>query len=228
MTSPKGFVTRVVVVDDHPLFVDGLRRLLGSVPDLEIAGVAETGAEALRVVQEAAPDVVLMDLHLPELNGIEATRRIVTTVPAATVLVLSMLDDDDSVFAALRAGARGYLVKGAKPDEVLQAIRATANGEAVFGASLAGRILGYFAELQPRARPEPFPQLSHREREILDLLAAGGSNAAIANRLYLSPKTVRNHVTNIIGKLHVADRTAAIIQAREAGLGPTDDPPPRR
>jgi DNA-binding NarL/FixJ family response regulator len=219
-SAEPGRTVRVVVVDDHPLFVDGLRRLLASVPDLELAAVANTGAEALTAVEQAQPDVVLMDLHLPELSGIEATRRIVGSAPDIAVLVLSMLDDDDSVFAALRAGARGYLVKGAQPDEVLQAVRATANGEAVFGASLATRILGYFAELQPRAQPVPFPKLSDREREVLDLLAAGHSNAVIASRLYLSSKTVRNHVSNIIGKLQVADRTAAIIRARDSGLGP--------
>jgi DNA-binding NarL/FixJ family response regulator len=209
---------RVVVVDDHPLFVDGLHRLLGSVPDLELAGVATTGTEALQIVEQAQPDVVLMDLHLPDLSGIEATRHIAASSRAA-VLILSMLDDDDSVFAALRAGARGYLVKGAPPEEVLQAIRATANGETVFGASLASRILSYFAELHPKSPPLPFPQLSDREREVLDLLAHGHNNATIANRLYLSPKTIRNHVSNIIGKLQVADRTAAIIRARDSGLG---------
>ncbi len=210
---------RVVVVDDHPLFVDGLRRLLGSVPDLELAGIATTGADALQIVEQTHPDVVLMDLHLPELSGIEATRYITASSYPAAVLILSMLDDDDSVFAALRAGARGYLVKGAPPEEVLQAIRATANGETVFGASLASRILGYFAELQPKSPPLPFPQLSDREREVLNLLAHGHNNATIANRLYLSPKTIRNHVSNIIGKLQVADRTAAIIRARDSGLG---------
>jgi DNA-binding NarL/FixJ family response regulator len=210
---------RVVVVDDHPLFVDGLRRLLGSVADLELAAAASTGVQALTIVEQAQPDVVLMDLHLPELSGIEATRRIVASTPRAAVLVLSMLDDDDTVFAALRAGARGYLVKGAPPDEVLQAIRATANGDTVFGASLASRILSYFADLQPKSPPVPFPQLSDREREVLTLLADGHSNPAIAKRLYLSPKTIRNHVSNIIVKLQVADRTAAIIRARDSGLG---------
>jgi DNA-binding NarL/FixJ family response regulator len=210
---------RVVVVDDHPLFVDGLRRLLGSVADLELAAVASTGVQALTTVEQAQPDVVLMDLHLPELSGIEATRRIVASTPRAAVLVLSMLDDDDTVFAALRAGARGYLVKGAPPDEVLQAIRATANGDTVFGASLASRILSYFADLQPKSPPVPFPQLSDREREVLTLLADGHSNPAIAKRLYLSPKTIRNHVSNIIAKLQVADRTAAIIRARDSGIG---------
>jgi DNA-binding NarL/FixJ family response regulator len=160
-----------------------------------------------------------MDLHLPELSGIEATRRIVASTPQVAVLVLSMLDDDDTVFAALRAGARGYLVKGAPPDEVLQAIRATANGDTVFGASLASRILSYFADLQPKSPPVPFPQLSDREREVLALLADGHSNPAIAKRLYLSPKTIRNHVSNIIAKLQVADRTAVIIRARDSGLG---------
>jgi DNA-binding NarL/FixJ family response regulator len=210
---------RVVVVDDHPLFVDGLRRLLGSVADLELAAVATTGAQALTTVEQTQPDVVLMDLHLPELSGIEATRRIVASTPQVAVLVLSMLDDDDTVFAALRAGARGYLVKGAPPDEVLQAIRATANGDTVFGASLASRILSYFADLQPKSPPVPFPQLSDREREVLALLADGHSNPAIAKRLYLSPKTIRNHVSNIIAKLQVADRTAVIIRARDSGLG---------
>jgi DNA-binding NarL/FixJ family response regulator len=215
-----GRTVRVVVVDDHPLFVDGLRRLLASVPDLELAAVASTGIEALTVVEQARPDIVLMDLQLPELSGIEAIRRIVDSTPDVAVLVLSMLDDDDSVFAALRAGARGYLVKGAQPDEVVHAVRATANGEAVFGASLATRILSYFTDLQPRARTAPFPELSDREREVLALLAGGNSNAAIAKRLFLSPKTVRNHVSNIISKLRVADRTAAVIRARDSGLGP--------
>lgn len=212
--------TRIVAVDDHPLFADGLRRLLDSVPDLDLVHVASTGIEALTAVEQHHPDVVLMDLHLPEITGIEATRQITQQHPGVAVLVLSMLDDDDSVFAALRAGARGYLVKGAQPDEVLHAIRATANGEAVFGASLANRILDYFTDLQPRPLPDPFPQLSDREREVLKLLADGYNNTTIASRLYLSPKTIRNHVSNIVSKLQVADRTAAIIRAREAGLSP--------
>lgn len=211
---------RIVVVDDHPVFADGLRRLLASVDDLDLVDVASTGSQALDVVDQHRPDVVLMDLHLPELSGMEATRLITEKMPEIAVLVLSMLEDDDSIFAALRAGARGYLVKGAQPDEVLHAIRAAADGDAVFGASLANRILGYFAELQPKAPPDPFPQLSSREREVLELLANGTNNTAIAGRLYLSPKTVRNHVSNIIRKLQVADRTAAILRAREAGLGP--------
>lgn len=212
--------TRIVAVDDHPLFADGLRRLLDSVADLELVHVASSGVGALVAVDEHHPDVVLMDLHLPEVSGIEATRQITEQHPGVAVLVLSMLDDDDSVFAALRAGARGYLVKGAQPDEVLHALRATANGEAVFGASLANRILHYFADLQPRPQPRPFPQLSDREREVLTLLAGGNNNTTIAERLYLSPKTVRNHVSNIVSKLQVADRTAAIISARDAGLSP--------
>jgi DNA-binding NarL/FixJ family response regulator len=208
---------RVLIADDHPLFRDGLIALLDEGPGTELAGAATSGIEAVDLARETQPDVVVMDLHMPVMNGIEATRRIVTDSPGITVLVLTMFDDDASVFSALRAGARGYLLKGADQEQIRCGIAAAANGEIIFGGQLAARMLAYFTAA---AAPQPvFPQLTEREREVLELVAQGRANTAIAARLSLSQKTIRNHVSNILAKLQVADRAQAIVQARDAGLG---------
>jgi len=208
---------RVLIADDHPLFRDGLIALLNDGPGTELAGAATSGAEAVGLADETQPDVVVMDLHMPVMNGIEATRRIVANSPGVTVLVLSMLDDDASIFSALRAGARGYLLKGADQEQIRRGIAAAANGEIIFGAHLAARMLAYFTAAA--APPPVFPQLTQRERQVLELVAQGRANTAIAARLSLSHKTIRNHVSNILAKLQVADRAQAIVQARDAGLG---------
>jgi DNA-binding NarL/FixJ family response regulator len=208
----------VLVADDHPLFRDGLRRLIESSPDVELVGESATGTEAVDLALELQPDVVVMDLRMPQMNGIEATRAIVEASPHIGVLVLTMFDDDDSVFAAMRAGARGYLLKGSGQRETLRAIQAVAAGEAIFGPAIANRMIAFFAS----GRFEPaqaFPDLTRRESEILELLAEGKNNAAIARSLSLSEKTVRNHVSNIFTKLRVVDRAHAIIRARDAGVG---------
>ncbi len=210
---------RVLVADDHPLFRDGLRALLSSVPETELAGEAASGEEAVAQAAALQPDVVLMDIQMPGLNGIDATRRIVDTSPHIAVLVLTMFQADDSVFAAMRAGARGYLLKGADQAEILRAIQAAASGEAIFSPAIAQRLMSYFATLGPIAAPQVFPELTEREREVLNWIAQGYNNLEIAERLVLSPKTVRNHVSNIFSKLQVADRAQAIVRAREAGLG---------
>ncbi|HEY5846224.1 MAG TPA: response regulator transcription factor [Microlunatus sp.] len=208
---------RVVLADDHPVVRAGLTALLSSLPDIEVVGTAADGRSAVKEVVLQRPDVAMLDLQMPELDGLAATREITRLAPAVAVLVLTMFDDEDSVFAAMRAGARGYVVKGAEQEEIGRAIRAVAAGEAIFSPGVAQRVLRYFATPQPVA--DPFPQLTAREREILDLLAAALPNAAIATRLGLSPKTVANHLSSIFTKLQVADRAAAILRAREAGLG---------
>lgn len=209
---------RVLIADDHPHFRDGLRALLLSASDLEVVGEAGDGEKAISLANQLQPDVILMDLNMPGTGGIEATRRILRTSPHISVLVVSMFDDDDSVFAALQAGARGYLLKGALKAEILRSIRAVASGEAIFGPAIARRLMQYFATPRP-APTEAFPELTEREHEILTLIAGHETNPEIATRLHLSPKTVRNHVSNIFTKLQVADRAQAIIRAREAGLG---------
>jgi DNA-binding NarL/FixJ family response regulator len=209
---------RVLVADDHPVFRYGMRAILASKPDVELVGEARDGEEAVALALELNPDVILMDLNMPGTGGIEATRRILEKLPSAGILVLTMIDADDSVFAAMRAGARGYLPKGADGAETIRAIRAVAGGEAIFGPSIARRLTGYFAGAEDAAA-RPFPELTEREREILSLIARGRTNAAIAEALYLSPKTVRNYVSNIFTKLQVSDRAEAIVRAREAGLG---------
>ncbi len=214
MTDP----IRVLIADDHPLFRDGLTAMLSDGIETELVGAATSGPEAVDLARETQPDVVVMDLNMPGLNGIEATRRIVADSPHITVLVLTMFDDDDSIFSALRAGARGYLLKGADQEQIRSAIRAAANGEIIFGTELAARVLTYFTT-GPSAPPPVFPQLTDREREVLDLVAQGRANPVIAAKLSLSQKTVRNHVSNILTKLQVADRAQAIVQARDAGLG---------
>jgi DNA-binding NarL/FixJ family response regulator len=210
---------RVLIVDDHPVFLAGLRNLLEADARTEVVGQASTGAEAISLSAQTQPDAVVMDLQLPDLNGIDVTRTIAHTSPHIGVLVLSMYDDQDSVFAAMRAGARGYLVKGAAPADILQAIIAVGSGTAIFGPSIAARLIDFFSAQAGGAPALPFPELTEREREILDLIAAGANNAAIAERLFLSAKTVRNHVSNIFAKLQVADRAQAIVRARKAGLG---------
>jgi len=209
---------RVVVADDHPVYRDGLATLLGSVHGLVVVGTAADGVEAVRLAREQQPDVVVMDVQMPHLDGIEATRQLTTESPSVGVVVLTMSEDDGTVFSAVRAGARGYLLKGADQEEVVRAITTVAAGGAVFGASLARRIADFFASA-PAGPAAAFPQLTAREREVLDLVAAGRSNAQIAATLYLSPKTVRNNVSNVLTKLQVADRAEAIVRAREAGLG---------
>jgi DNA-binding NarL/FixJ family response regulator len=207
---------RVVVADDHPLFRAGLLTALELSDAVEVVGEAANGHEAVEQAARLRPDVVVMDLHMPDLNGIEATRRIAAASPQTGVLVLSMLEDDESVFAAMRAGARGYLLKGAGADEIGRAIEAVGRGEAMLAPSIARQVIAYVAA--PKT-PEPFPELTPRERELLDLIARGWSNARIAEHFTLSTKTVRNHVSNIMAKLRVHDRSQAIVSAREAGLG---------
>ena len=208
---------RILVVEDHPLFRRGVVTLLEGVPDLAVAGVAVSGEDAVLRTAELRPDVVLMDLQLPGISGIEATRAIVAADPGVHVLVLSLFEDEDSVFLALRAGARGYVLKDADEEELTGAIRAVGRGEAIFSRAIAGRVLAFFA--QPREAPKVFPGLTDREREILVLIAQGHPNPSIARRLSLSPKTVANYVSSIFAKLQVADRAEAMIRAREAGLG---------
>lgn len=210
---------RIVVVDDHPLFRSGLRALLATVPGLEVTGEATSGPEAVDLAHRLRPDVVVMDLQLPGLSGVEATRRIVAADPDVGVLVVTMYEDDHSVFAAMRAGAKGYVLKDTDEERMLDAIRSVGRGEAIFSPAVARRMLAFFsghtADLPARA----FPELTPREREVLDLIAQGLSNPQITARLYLSPKTVRNHISSIFAKLQVADRAQAIVRAREAGLG---------
>ncbi len=210
---------RILVADDHALFRDGLRALFLSILDTEVIGEAGSGDEAIARAAELQPDVVLMDIQMPGINGIEATRRIVRESPHIGVIIVTMFEDDDSVFAAMRAGARGYLLKGADQEEILKVIRAVAAGEAHFGPPIARRLMAFFAARGPAAPAEAFPELTAREHEVLDLIARGRNNQEIARQLYLSPKTVRNHISNIFAKLQVADRAQAIIRAREAGLG---------
>jgi DNA-binding NarL/FixJ family response regulator len=208
--------TRVLLADDHPVFLGGMRALLDSTPGVVVVGEATTGDEAVTAATQRQPDVVVMDIQMPGLNGIDATREIVARSPHIGVLILTMFEDDDSVFAAMRAGARGYLLKGSAPHDIVRAIETVGRGEAIFGIAIARRLIDFFV-----ASPQtyPFPELTEREREVLDLLAQGKSNSDIAHRFVISAKTVRNHVSNIFAKLHVADRAQAIVRAREAGLG---------
>jgi DNA-binding NarL/FixJ family response regulator len=210
-------VTRVLLADDHPLVRQGLQAVFSTVDDIDVVGEAADGPAAVRAAIELSPDVVLMDLQMPGLHGIEATRQIRLRRPSTAVLVLTMFEDDDMVFAAVRSGALGYLVKGADGAHIVAAVRAAGTGLPVFGAALAGRMRAWFAA--PPPRDEPFPQLTPREREILDRLAAGLSNADIGRELHLSAKTVANNVSGILTKLQVTRRTQAIVRAREAGLG---------
>ena len=209
---------RILVADDHPVYRDGLRALAARSPDLELVGEAADGTEAVAMAEQALPDVILMDLRMPGMTGIEATRAILDRRPETRILILTMSEDDDSLFAAMRAGARGYLPKDADSEELIRAIRAAALGEVIFGASIASRLQAFFAPTRARAA-DPFPELTEREDEVLELIAQGRSNHDIAARLQISDKTVRNHVANVFNKLRVADRAQAIVRAREAGLG---------
>jgi DNA-binding NarL/FixJ family response regulator len=209
---------RILIVEDHPLFRKGLRELIAAVADFELVGEAADGEEAVTTALDLLPDLVLMDLQLPGQSGIEAIRAIVAASPTTRILVVTLFQDDDSVFAALRAGARGYILKDADEVDMIRAIRAIAAGESLFSPAVASRVLAFFAGVRPTA-PQIFPTLTDREHDILHLLARGKSNAAIATELGLSPKTIANNVSNIFGKLQVADRSEAIVRAREAGLG---------
>jgi len=210
---------RILVADDSADFREGIAALLASVDGLELVGEAVDGQQAVDGALHLQPDVVLMDLHMPGRNGIEATRDIVSAAPHIAVLVLTMHEDDDSVFSAVRAGARGYLVKGARQAELLRALRTVADGGAVFGPAIARRMIGFFEAAASAVSATPFPDLTMREREILDLVARGRSNQQIAAQLDLSIKTVRNHVSSVFTKIQVVDRAQAIVKAREAGIG---------
>ena len=209
----------VFIVDDHVLYREGVRKMLSMAPDIEIVGEAASGDEAIAQVLTIQPDVVLMDLKMPGVNGIEAMRRILYASPRIGVLVLTMFETDETVFAAMRAGARGYLLKDADQEEVLRAVKAVSRGEAIFSPAIAERLIHYFAALRHGTADLAFPELTEREREILHLIAQGHSNSEIAERLLLRTKTVQNHVSNIFSKLQVADRAQAIVRARDAGLG---------
>ncbi len=208
---------RVLLADDHPVVRDGLRAMLSSAGAAEVVGEAASGEQAVREAALCRPDVVVMDLAMPGLNGVEATRQIVRTSPQVGVLVLTMHNDDDSVFAAMRAGARGYVLKGASQRELVHAIEAVARGEAIFGPQIATRVLGYFSGRRPKPT-EPFPELTAREREVLALIAKGHNNTVIAQQLHLAPKTVRNLASSVFAKLQVADRAQAMRRALDEGL----------
>lgn len=208
----------VLIVDDHPLFRKGMRTLLESMPDIEVIGEAISGKEAVEMATAHQPDVVLMDLQMPGGSGLAAIRELGKSSPNIRILVVTLFEDDESVFAALRAGARGYILKDADEEEMMRAIRAVGEGEAIFSAAIASRLMDYFAASRSLIPQEVFPELTEREREILTLIARGKTNAEIAEELTISLKTVRNHVSNIYSKLQVADRTQAAIRAREAGL----------
>ena len=214
--------TRVLVADDHNLFRYGIKAMLANAEGFEVVGEAATGEEVVEKVTQTRPDLILMDIQMPGINGIEATRRVLERDPKIGVVVVTMFEDDDSVFSAMRAGARGYVLKGADAQEVLKVVGAVAEGEAHFGPEIARRLMAFFSAPKPAAPSEAFPELTAREAELLDLIARGLNNTEIAKRLYVSQKTVRNHVSNIFLKLQVADRAQAIVKAREAGLGRQD------
>jgi DNA-binding NarL/FixJ family response regulator len=209
---------RILIADDHPLFRKGMRGLLESIAEMEVIGEAATGEEAIAMAAELAPDVIVMDLQMPGGGGISATRAILNTSPHIRILMVTLYEDDESVFTAIRAGARGYLLKDAGADEMSRAIQAVGRGEAIFSPAIANRLIDYFATPYPPVPIEVFPTLTNREREVLQLIAQGKSNAEMAQQLSLSVKTVQNYVSNVYSKLQVADRAQAIIRAREAGL----------
>ena len=209
---------RVVVIDDHPVVRTGLKAVFATTPGIDQVGEGSSGLEAVDLAEKLLPDVLVMDVNMPGMDGIEATRQVVAKSPSVAVLVLTMHDDDDTVFAAMRAGARGYLLKGSEQEEVTRAIVAVANGDAIFGPAIADRVLKFFSSPQ-QAPTQVFPELTSRELEVLGLVAGGMSNSAIARDLVLSHKTVANHVSNILNKLQAADRAEAIVRARRAGLG---------
>ena len=212
--------TRILIAEDHPIFRDGLRALLRTIADVELVGEAANGDEAIEMAHRLRPDVVLMDVDMPGRNGIEATRAIRDRHPAIGILMLTMFDDDDSIFSAMRAGAQGYLLKEASGEELAGAIEAVVRGQAIFGPGVARRVMNFFTAAGRGAHAsEPFPELTAREREVLELIAEGRNNSNIAVHLGLSEKTIRNHVSNILNKLQVVDRAQAIVRAREAGLG---------
>lgn len=208
---------KVLIVDDHPIFRKGLRALLASQPQFTLAGEATSGSEAVRFAAELQPDLVLMDLQMPDGDGIGAIRQIIDMQPESHILVVTMFDNDESVFAAMRAGARGYVLKDMDDEEMTRALLAVGHGEAIFSAAIARRMIRFF-DLRPAVAPSLFPELSDSERKVLQLIAQGESNQVISERLALSPKTVRNYISSIFGKLQVADRAQAIVKARDAGL----------
>jgi DNA-binding NarL/FixJ family response regulator len=210
---------RILIADDHPVFRHGIHTLLEATPAMEVVGEATTGTEVIALAESLQPDVILMDLNMPGLSGIEATRQIVQTSPHIRILVVTMFDEDASVFTAMRAGARGYILKDAEKAELVRAIQAIGNGEAIFSPAIASQLIAFFATPFPLAQKDIFPELTDREREILHLIATGATNSEIAKQLTLSTKTVSNYVSNIFSKLQVADRAEAIIRARDAGLG---------
>jgi DNA-binding NarL/FixJ family response regulator len=211
-------VWRVLVVDDHPLFRFGVCAMLAAEPSIEVVGEAASGMNAVSATAALRPDVVIMDLQLPDISGAAATSQIMAEAPETGVLILTMSDEDESVVAAMRAGARGYLLKDADPEEIILAVQAVARQEAIFGQVIATRLLGFFTDPTPCV-PPVFPELTVREREVLTLIAQGHSNSSIARTLSLSTKTVRNHISSVFAKLGVSDRAQAIVRAREAGLG---------
>lgn len=210
---------RILIVEDHPMFRDGLFKMLETVEGFEVVGEAASGEEAVELAEQLKPTIILMDINLPKMSGIEATKRIVQSMPDVGILILTMYDDDSSVFSAMRAGARGYLLKEANRNEIVRAIQAVSEGEAIFSPAIAKRMMFYFEAKMKVTNVDVFPQLTDREREVLDHIAKGKNNAEIANNLGLNQKTVRNHVSNILSKLQASDRAHAIIMAREAGLG---------
>lgn len=213
---------RVLICDDHPVFRDGLGTLLSNEAEFEVIGEASTGTESVSQALKLKPDVIVMDINMPGANGIEATRKILATAEDARILILTMFEDDDSVFAAMRAGALGYVLKGAEQDEITRAIASVARGEAIFGPAVARRVVAFFAQ-GAGAKQSPFPELTDREQEVLQLAARGTNNAGVARRLGISQKTVRNHISNIFAKLQVADRAQMIAKARDAGVGEPPD-----
>ncbi len=219
MESRPADTLRVLIADDHPFFRDGMRMYLETTSDIVVVGEAATGEEAITQARELRPDVILMDIRMPGLSGIEATRQILEANAGVRVLVVTMFEDDATVFTAMRAGARGYVLKDAQKDDVLRAIRAVGRGEAIFSPGIATRLTDFFSTARPAAPRESFPMLTGREREMLHLMAQGASNAEIARLLSLSTKTVANYVSNILGKLQAVDREEAVLRAREAGLG---------